>query len=218
MDMAQLQEKYLPLLKEHLLPLVLGLLGISFLGYGLISSIAPQRDSSEITFESGQENDSSNTSGKNMTSKGKEITVDVEGAVLKPGIHKLPEDSRVQDALIQAGGMSEKADRMKVAKGMNLAAKVIDGGKIYIPFEGESPLRQGFAGQAASDILGAETSGLININTASETELDTLSGVGPATAQKIITNRPYASVDELLSKKSVGKSVFEKIKEKVTVN
>jgi competence protein ComEA len=217
MDISQIQEKILPLLKNHLWPVVLGFLGLSFLGYGLIQSTAPQRDSSEITFESGQQSDPSTSPAKIVTSKAKEITVDVEGAVLKPGIHKLAADSRVQDALIEAGGMSEKADRTKVSKGMNLAAKLMDGGKIYIPFEGEAASASFGQVAGASDGTSGELSGVVNINTASESQLDTLSGVGPATAQKIITNRPYSSIDELVSKKAVGKSVFEKIKEKVSI-
>lgn len=214
MDMDQFREKYLPLVMEHKLSFVLGIVGISFLGYGLISLVGVQRDSTEITFQSGQ-----NPANVETKTTHKQITIDVEGAVLKPGIHTLPAESRVQDALILAGGMSQKADVAKVAQSMNLAAKVIDGGKIYIPFEGEpsnTSIQSG--GQNSSENTLGVSTGLININTAGETELDTLSGVGPATAQKIISARPYGSVDELLSKKAVGKSVFEKIKEKVTVN
>lgn len=214
MDIDQLKEKYLPLIKEHKIPLSLGIVGVGLLGYGLISLLGVQRDSTEITFESGQ-----NVANAETKSAHKPIVVDVEGAVLKPGIHELPGDSRVQDALIAAGGMSEKADRVKVAQSMNLAAKVIDGGKIYIPFVGETSSATSLVSgtENSTNTLGVST-GIININTASETELDTLSGVGPSTARKIISARPYGSVDELLSKKAVGKSVFEKIKDKVSAN
>lgn len=209
-----LKEKYLPLVKEHKVPFVLGIMGVVLLGYGLISLLGVQRDSTEITFESGQ-----NQINAEKKSAQKSIIIDVEGAVLKPGIHELPADSRVQDALIAAGGMSEKADRVKVAQSMNLAAKVMDGGKIYIPFTGENSSATSLVSltENSTNTLGVST-GLININTASETELDTLSGVGPSTARKIISARPYGSVDELLSKKAVGKSVFEKIKDKVSIN
>lgn len=224
MDIDQLKERIIPILKEHALPLALGLVGISFIGYGLMQSVGVQGDSSEITFESGSDfAKASSDKQHDAKQKGKEIVVDIEGAVLKPGIHKMPADSRVQDALILAGGMSEKADRLKVSRSMNLAAKVIDGGKIYIPFEGDPSTGSG-QNISEGNILGAtsgtlgDSTGLININTAGETELDTLSGVGPATAQKIISARPFSSVEELLSKKAVGKSVYEKIKEKVTVN
>ena len=214
---SSLKEKYLPLLKLHWLPLMLGIVGISLIGYGLIQSLVTKRDSSEITFQSSGQSAVLTDTAKSTASKAKEIVVDVEGAVLKPGIHTLPPDSRVQDALAEAGGLSEKADHVKVSQGMNLAARVVDGGKIYIPFDGESaPVTSGeVAGFSTGGMT--QTSGLININSASEKELDTLSGVGPATAQKIISNRPYSSVEELLNKKAVGKSVFSKIKDKVTI-
>ncbi len=204
-------DRYWPVLREHWQVIGLGLVGISLIGYGLMQLLVTRNDSREITFQSGVKK----VETEKKTSQ-KEVFVDIEGAVQKPGIYALPADSRIQDALIAAGGMSKDADRMRVSKGMNLAAKVIDGGKIYIPFEGEA----GIVGTGESDptILGTQTDGMVNINSGSPTELDTLPGIGPATADKIIAARPYASVDELLSKKVVGKSVYEKIKEKVTVN
>jgi competence protein ComEA len=210
MDFELLRERYLPLLKEHMLPIGLGIAGISLIGCGLIYLLVTRSDSSEITFESAQQQVIYPT----KTAQ-KEVLVDVGGAVRKPGIHKLPAESRMQDALLAAGGMSEKADHLHVSRGVNLAAKVTDGMKIYIPFQGETV---GTAGDGVQSFLGAQTGGVININTAIEKDLDTLSGVGPATAQKIIGGRPYASVEELLTKKAVGKSVFEKIKDDVTVN
>lgn len=212
MDFELLKEKYLPVLKEHWLVIALGLVGISLIGYGLIQLLVTRGDSREITFQSGVKK----VESEKKTSQ-KEVFVDVEGAVQKPGIHALPADSRIQDALIAAGGMSKDADRMKVSKGINLAAKVIDGGKIYIPFEGEVVGIVG-AGESDPTILGTQTNGMVNINSGSPTELDTLPGIGPATADKIIAARPYTAVDELLSKKVVGKSLYEKIKEKVTIN
>jgi competence protein ComEA len=210
MEIDELKAKYLSLLREHWVAVVLGIVGVGFIGYGLMQLLVAKGDSSEITFQSGEQQSISE-----KKKPFKEIVVDVEGAVLKPGIYKLQEGSRVQDALIAAGGMDEHADRAKVAKGMNLAAKVIDGGKVYIPFEGDPSTS---SGQTISQetVLGVQT-GMVNINTASETELDSLSGVGPSTAQKIISARPYSSIEELVTKKAVGKSVFEKIKEKVTL-
>ena len=108
-----------------------------------------------------------------------------------------------------------------VTKNLNLAIKVTDGTKIYIPKIGETetesitPLRsamQNFGGQA-----GIMSNAQININTSSELELDSLPGIGPVTVQKIINSRPYSSIDELLSKKIVGSKVFEEIREKISV-
>ena len=101
-----------------------------------------------------------------------------------------------------------------------MAAPLTDGAKLYIPAVGEQMTGSGESSNSSSaddnTVLGAQTK-TININTASDSDLETLSGVGPATAQKIIAGRPYHSAQELLDKKIVGTSVFGKIKEKVTV-
>ncbi len=200
MDTAELVSKYLPLLKKHWLPLSLGFLGMIFFAYGLIGLFASNKTSSEdIVFEA----NSSNAS----PGEAKTILVDVEGAVVKPGLYKLPQNSRIQDGLASAGGLSAIADREYVAKNLNLATKLTDGAKIYIPSVGQS-------------VNGASVpnNGLININSASEQELaDGLVGVGVKTAQKIIAGRPYVSIDELLNKKIVNSKLFNQIKDKISV-
>ncbi len=113
-------------------------------------------------------------------------------------IDRLPADSRVGDAVKAAGGLTADSDSTKV----NLAAKVSDGQKIHVPALSEQVTSQ---------------SNLISINTATAAELDTLPGVGPVTAQKIISSRPYSSLEDLVSKKAVNKSTFEKIKELVAL-
>ena len=140
------------------------------------------------------------------------ITVEAAGEVQKPGVYELPAGSRVNDLLVLAGGLSAEADRDWVEKNINMAAKLADGMKVYIPKEG---------GQDG-EVLSIEKQVLretnkININNASEAELDTLWGVGPATAKKIIEGRPYQRTEELLEKKIVKSNVWEEIKEKVTV-
>lgn len=212
--------KFATTLKQYMLPILLGGVGIVLLLYGLIQSVVPKQEKSDISFEA-----ATDTAAAADKPKIDEITVDIEGAVLKPGVYKLPKDARVHDALIKAGGMSGKADRVQVAKALNLASKIIDGGKIYIPFEGDSvnisqtgsPLRQGSEGQAGQSVMGDTATNLININSASSTELDTLPGVGPATSEKIINNRPYERIEDLITKKAVGQSVFDKIKDKIVV-
>ena len=141
--------------------------------------------------------------------QGQRIVVHVDGAVEKPGVYEMSADSRVSDAVSVSGGLSESADMVRV----NLAAKVTDGQKIYIPSFAEVSEGKPF-GQS---VAGNSTSALVNINTAAESQLDTLPGVGPVTAQKIIASRPYGSPEELLTKKAVGQSVYEKIKDMVTV-
>lgn len=195
--------------KEHLLPILLGVGGLLCLGFGLLQFLPQKQPKQDVLFES------STTAVKTKAVKAKEITVDIEGAVKKPGVYKLKAESLVKDALLTAGGLSDKADRGKVAQELNLAAKLTDGAKLYIPFVGETAA---VGNTGASVASGTSTSKIININTASSQELEALPGIGEVTAGKIIAARPYAAIDELVSKKAVGKSIFEKIKGQVTVN
>lgn len=146
--------------------------------------------------------------------------VDVSGAVIKPGVYTLSSDARVEDAIKAAGGVTDFADPMYLSKTVNLAQKVADGMKIYIPNAGEahSP-SSGQAGQSgAPAVAGASAqSSSVNINTASLSELDQLPGVGQVGAQKIIDTRPYSGIEELITKKAVTKSVYEKIKDLVSI-
>ena len=149
-----------------------------------------------------------------------QIVVDVEGAVIKPGVHNLSENSRLKDAIEYSGGLSEKSDRNYFFKNFNLAKILVDQEKVYIPTAQETGT--GFATQTTpesnitsnnGDFLGLQ----ININTASEQELDKLPSVGKVTAQKIVSGRPYQTVEDLTEKKIVSNSIFEKIKNLITV-
>lgn len=199
MNLEELILKYYPLLRKNILFVGLFLLGFVLLSYGLISSLSSTVDNSGgVVFES---------AAPKITPK---IFVDVEGSVIKPGVYGLLADSRIQDALISAGGLSSSADRAWVSKNINLSQKLADGMKIYIPIIGE---------RAAQNISSQETvldiTDKININSASESELDSLPGIGPVTAGKIINNRPYATPEELVSKKAVSQKVFDNIKERI---
>lgn len=140
-----------------------------------------------------------------------QITVDISGAVKTPGVYKLPSDSRIADAVSAAGGFTEDANNEFVSKYLNLAQKVADGSKLYIPHIGEKDTDLA----VSKDVAGVASHGQVNINSASQASLEALPGIGPVTAKKIIDNRPYQSIEVLLSKKVLGKSVYEKIKESV---
>jgi competence protein ComEA len=148
------------------------------------------------------------------------IFVDIEGAVQNPGVYELPANSRINDLLIRAGGLSAAADRDWVSKNINLAQKLQDGAKIYIPTQKE--VRQfggpGLSISAGGEVAGASGSitGKININTASQAQLESLWGIGEKRAADIIANRPYQIIDELITKAKIPKSVVEKIKDKIT--
>lgn len=131
------------------------------------------------------------------------ILVDIEGAVISPGVYQLPEESRIKDLLVLAGGFSELADRSYCEKNLNLAQVLKDGQKIYVPELSNTPGNPGYS--------EAKTpTNKVNVNVASVTELDTLWGVGPARAETIVKNRPYATMEELISKGGMTKQIFEK--------
>ena len=199
MDTQDLISKYFPLVKRHWLPLSLGALGMMFFAYGLTGLFLTDKTAlDEIVFE---------PSAEQSSKEAKTIFIDIEGAVVKPGLYKLPQDSRIQDALVAAGGLSGSADREYIAKNLNLAIKLTDGAKIYIPNVSE----------AVTGGTVLNSSSQVNINTSSQSQLEDLPGIGPVTAQKIIAGRPYGGVDELLSKKIVGSKVFGQIKDKISV-
>jgi competence protein ComEA len=211
MDSSEFVQKYSSYLRQYWIPLALCVVGLIFLGYGMIGFLGQKKDKPDILFEAASDAQPGASIVKQDTPK-KMIAVDVEGAVVKPGVYKLAMDSRIQDALIAAGGLGEGADRERLAKSLNLAAKLIDGGKVYIPSVGEEIVASG-----GNNVLGSGTESLININSASESELDTLPGIGKTTADKIISNRPYGVIEELVEKKIVGNKVFQDIKGKIGV-
>lgn len=141
-----------------------------------------------------------------------QITIDIAGAVNQPGVYQLPSESRIVDALEIAGGLHTDADRDWVAQNLNQAQRVTDGLKIYIPLQGES------VSTLPVGVLGTNTqSGLVSINQSSQAALEELVGVGPVTAKKIIDNRPYATIDELLTRKVVSSKVYEQNNAKLSL-
>ena len=116
MDSDQILEKLSTVLKRHWLPLSLAILGLIFLGYGLIALGGNNQKNDDIVFESAGHNSAPGFTQDDKEKEGKKITVDIEGAVQKPGVYDLASDARIQDALIAARGLSDKADREKVCR------------------------------------------------------------------------------------------------------
>lgn len=201
-DIPSVIEKLKLLIKNNLLVVALLSLGLMFLSIGLIQLFSQEKAS--VEFKSAED-------VRGESAQNKKIFVDVSGEVLKPGVYSLSEDARLQDALVAAGGLSGNADRQYIAQYVNLAQKVTDGMKIYVP-----NVSQGLK-TALINNGTTSASGFISINQATMAELDKLSGVGPVTAQKIIDARPYSSLSELVVKKAVSSSVFEKIKDKISL-
>jgi len=139
------------------------------------------------------------------------LVVQVSGAVVRPGVFSLPQGSRVADAIRAAGGYSPDVDPRQAETKLNLAAKLQDAELIAVPRLGD--------GSGTAPPTGA-TSGLLNLNTATAEQLDTLPGIGPATAAKIMASRserPFASVDDLVTRKLVTASTLAKFRDRVTV-
>jgi competence protein ComEA len=210
------QEFIIQFVKKNLLFIGLISFGVLLMILGFFQYLASKNQTSDIQFTSNN-NQTTDVKGVQTTAK---ISVDVEGKVLHPGVYSLPEGSRIQDALIAAGGMSSSADRVYISKHLNQAQKIVDGGKIYIPATGEIQTTnipaQSEPVNFISDASSSEgISGLININSATEGQLDSLPKVGPVTAKKIIAGRPYGIIEELVSKKVLGQKTFDGLKDKI---
>lgn len=160
-------------------------------------------------------------SGTTVTQGGSEITAEISGEVIKPGVYKMPAGSRVDDLLIRADGLSAAADRVWTDKYLNRAAKITDGQKLYIPSvnqqSGVLSAKTGGGDQTVSPSISSDSTSIVNINTATVNQLDTLPGIGPVYAQNIIEHRPYSTTEELVSKGAIKQSLFDKIKNKISV-
>ena len=174
------------------------LLGLTFIALGLAAFFTPQ-PSSEIEIIPAEKEEEK-----------EEIVVDIEGMVVKPGIYKLPWGARVNDLIMACNGFATGADLEWVARNLNKAAILTDGAKIYIPKIGENP----------KQVKGAKT-GLVNINQADASLLETLPGIGRGLAQEIIGYRDnhggFKSIEELMAVSGIGSKTFNQIKDKITL-
>ena len=143
----------------------------------------------------------------------KPVIVYITGAVPRPGVYALPKNARVQDAISAAGGFLAEAEKSQI----NLAALLEDGAKLDIPFlEGALPILA-----TPGPTVVAVTTELININIASLEELDTLPGIGPSLAQRIIDyreqNGPFISTEDIINVPGIGAGNYERFKDMITV-
>jgi competence protein ComEA len=153
------------------------------------------------------------------------LKVDVSGAVNQPGVKELRNGDRVEDALRAAGGIAASADSEYIAMNINLAAKLQDGDKIFIPVKGQSiqSSTSSTSPPASKTSISSSTSsaagGKVSINRASASELDGLPGIGATYAARIIGGRPYKSVDDLCSRSDIfrSKSICDKIRPLVSL-
>lgn len=152
-----------------------------------------------------------------------EIIVHIIGEVKKEGIVSLKEGDRVIDAIRKAGGETKNADLSQV----NLAYILSDGQKIYIPSKNEKidtfviSSNESDIGESGENNNGGSSDIKININTATESQLDTLPGVGPSTAMKIIeyrnTNGKFKKIEDIKEVKGIGEAKYEDLKNYITI-
>jgi len=151
------------------------------------------------------------------------LRVHVTGAVVRPGVYCLSPDSRLVDAVEAAGGMAPDADEERI----NLADRLVDGQQVYVPRRGvtipPSPTPGSPSAGASSRAGGVSVAaaGVVNINTASAAELETLPGIGPSLAQRIIEHReahgPFADPAGIMDVRGIGEATFSKIADRIVV-
>ncbi|MFZ3301198.1 MAG: helix-hairpin-helix domain-containing protein [Microgenomates group bacterium] len=221
--MDKLKKKYLYLTdlltsssdsKEHLSQkiIVILLIGLLLIGFGVLAyktNIFLSGDKVEVL---------NNTT--EIDSDTSDIFVEIAGAVEKVGVYKMKMGDRIEDLLIISGGLSADADRNWVEKNINRASKLIDGQKIYIYHSNEVSAKKDSGIKLDQEVLGVNnqnSSDLVNVNTASQSELEKLVGIGPVYAQKIIEQRPYSDLQELVSKGAISQKTLEKIKNAISL-
>ena len=202
---------------------IIAVIGITYYSYTNEKNIEiSQENELEVENETNEINVDEENSEKIAT-----IKVHVSGAVKNEGVYELEEDARIADAIEKAGGVSDIANM----KNVNLASKLEDGMKIYIPKQGEDVLENNLeenSNNKETTLGGSGTNSnvenekeKININKATKEELDTLPGIGESTAQKIIQYREehgsFKNIEELKEVKGIGDAKYEEIKDLVDI-
>lgn len=200
------------LVERHFSSVLFILIGLILVGFGAF--IAKDNDYvPQNKIEVLEDNSESETQ--------KEIVVEIAGAIESPGVYVFQKNARIEDLLIKSGGLSAAADRIWIEKFLNRASKLVDGQKVFIPRVGEENevlgITENGGDQNVSRDWGSGAEKLININTASQKELETLWGIGPVYAQNIIEHRPYSSVEELKTNNVIKQNVYDRNKDLLTV-
>ena len=159
------------------------------------------------------------------------VLVDISGAVSTPGVYCFAEGASIIDAVKRANGFTQDAGFKYISMKMNLSAEMKDNSKVYIPFESDyncnllafslpkevvdiiNPPQESIEDVNNGD--SANDSGCISINNSTLEELETLNGVGPSTAQKIIDGRPYSKIEDLLNVSGIGEATLNKFKDRI---
>ncbi|HEM3121942.1 TPA: helix-hairpin-helix domain-containing protein [Streptococcus suis] len=214
---------YIEMLKEYkwqiALPAVAGLLMGTFL---IFSQPAKSDQTGLIDFPQSEQTSNSSElveeTSTEVSEESSQLVVDVKGAVAKPGLYTLAADARVNDAVEAAGGLTSQAD----PKSINLAQKLSDEAVVYVASKDENI--SVVTSTATSSAMSQEekNTSLVNLNTATEADLQTISGIGAKRAADIIAYREanggFKSVDDLNNVSGIGDKTMESIRPYVTVD
>jgi competence protein ComEA len=143
------------------------------------------------------------------------IFIDLEGAIERPLVYKMPIGSRIYQ-LLEKGVLTKQADKEYIAQNLNKSELLVDQEKVYIPSidqvaSNTIPDLLTFSSINLDRSVDVSSKSKVNINIATQAELESLSGIGATTATKIINGRPYENIRDLLSNKIVGQSIYDKI-------
>ncbi|NLJ71571.1 MAG: hypothetical protein GX333_01000 [Syntrophomonadaceae bacterium] len=195
---------------KRLIPVMIAILIVAFAGGSWYAKGSQKHTNNEELILLTENEELNNIDIEEVAS---EIVVFVNGAVVNPGIYKLPEGSRLYEAIDKAGGILAEAD----AKNAPMARIIEDEETIYIPFVGEET-------ELSAINIGANTSstsGKVNINKANAAELGTLNGIGPALSQRIIdyraSNGAFKDISEIKNVSGIGEKKYEAIKDYISV-
>lgn len=141
-----------------------------------------------------------------------QIVIDVSGAVENPGIYEVEIGTRVGQVLEQAGGLRADADKQTLSQSINLAKEVQDEEKIYVPFAEEKEISRNVTG-GGSSAKKSQAEKKVSINLASQSELESLPGIGAKRAEDIISGRPYSQLKDLMDQGILSSNLFEDIEE-----
>ena len=205
--------------KQKIIIIIIATFMIVFVGYYIINK-TNKAEYIELETEAMETVENETINSKEEIEE-QNIIIHVTGAVKKEGVVKVKKDSRISDVIEAAGGITEEADLSRI----NLAYIVKDGQKIHVPSINDKEDIENITEEAGENVIDKEDSisrnQKVNINTANQTELETLSGVGPSTALKIINyrneNGDFERIEDIKNVPGIGDAKFESLKDSICV-
>ena len=204
--------------KQKVIIIIIGILMILFIGFYIISKT---NNEGFVYLETEENEIIDNNNEEKIYEEDKKIIIHVTGAIKNEGIVEAKEGARISEIIDLAGGVTEETDLSKI----NLAYAVRDGQKIYVPSINDKGDIEKVTEEAGENVIDdgeiVNKNQKVNINKASQTELETLSGVGPSTALKIINyreeNGDFEKIEDIKNVPGIGEAKYESLKESICV-